>query len=124
MKEQSVVNYIENQLINNQRYYVNVHGSTFSANGTPDFIAHDKNGIFIGIEAKAPGKAPVVNQWRKAIQILKSGGRFIIAQDDFDLQKLDEKMLPKVEIGGEIGESEFEAKKIKIKQTCEIVLKE
>ena len=33
-------------------------------------------------------------------------------------------MLPKVEIGGEIGESEFEAKKLKIKQTCEVVLKD
>lgn len=124
MKEQSVVNYIESQLIVDGRYYVNVHGSMFSENGTPDFLTHDKNNIFTGIEAKAPNKAPVVNQWRKGIKILKSGGRFVVAQDDFDLQKLDEKSLPKVEIGSEIGESEFEAKKIKIKQTCEIVLKD
>lgn len=124
LKEQSVVNLIEAQLLSQQRYYINVHGSTFSANGTPDFITHDKNGVFIGIEAKAPKKSPVVNQWRKGIKILNSGGRFVVAQDDFDLQKLDEKTLPKVEIGGEIGESEFEAKKLKIKQTCEVVLKD
>ena len=124
LKEQVVVNHIEAQLLSQLRYYINVHGSMFSSNGTPDFITHDKNGILTGIEAKAPKKSPVVNQWRKAIKILNSGGRFVIAQDDFDLSKLDEQTLPKVKIGNEIGESEFEAKNLKIKQTCEVVLKD
>lgn len=123
MKEQVVVNHIEAQLKAKQRYYINVHGSTYSQNGTPDFITQDKDGILVGIEAKAPKKAPVINQWRHAIKILNSGGRFIIGQEDFDIDKMDNGKLPKVAIGNEIGESEFEAKKIKITKTSEVILK-
>ena len=123
MKEQIVVNYIEAQLKAKQRYYINVHGSTYSQNGTPDFITQDKDGVFVGIEAKAPKKTPVINQWRHAIKILNSGGRFIVGQEDFDINKMDHGKLPKVAIGHELGESEFEAKKIKITKTSEVILK-
>lgn len=123
MKEQVVVNHIEAQLKAKQRYYINVHGSTYSQNGTPDFITQDKDGVFVGIEAKAPKKTPVINQWRHAIKILSSGGRFIVGQEDFDINKMDDGKLPKVAIGNELGESEFEAKKIKITKTSEVILK-
>jgi hypothetical protein len=123
MKEQVVVNYIEAQLKAKARYYINVHGSTYSQNGTPDFITQDKDGVFVGIEAKAPKKTPVINQWRHAIKILNSGGRFIVGQEDFDINKMDDGKLPKVAIGNELGESEFEAKKIKITKTSEVILK-
>lgn len=122
MKEQIIVNYIESQLKNIKRYYINNHGSTFSKNGTPDFITLDKNNNFLAIEAKVPGKAPVINQWRRCIEILLSGGRFIVAQDDFDINKVDDNKLPKVKIGHIIGESEFIAGKLKIKCTTEVIL--
>lgn len=123
MKEQVVVNHIEAQLKAKLRYYINVHGSTYSQNGTPDFITQDKSGTLVGIEAKAPKKAPVINQWRHAIKILKSGGRFIVGQEDFDINKMDNKTLPKVEIGGIIGESEFDARALKITKSSEVILK-
>lgn len=123
MKEQDVVNYIELLLKKNGRYFVNVHGSSFGKNGTPDFITHDKNGIFVGLEAKAPKKKPYTNQWARGIEILKSGGRFIIAQDDFDLEAMDDQKIKSLHISGIKGESEFEAAKLPIVGTTEIFLK-
>lgn len=122
MKEQTVVNIIESQLRSNNRFYLNVHGSLFSANGTPDFITHDAKGIFVGLEAKAPNKKPVVNQWRRGIEILNSGGRFIVGQDDFSLEKMDNSSFPKQILGRTIGESEFDAMELKIRCTTEFIL--
>lgn len=119
MKEQVVVNLIEKWLNYKHRYHINIHGSTFSKNGTPDFITHDINGILVGIEAKVPGKAPVTTQWRQGISILKSGGRFVVAQDDFNLDMLDNEQLPILEI----TDDEFIARNYKINGTTEIILK-
>lgn len=121
MKEAIIVQYIEKCLNYENRYYVNNHGSSFSKNGTPDFITMDKDHIFVGIEAKAPKKSPYPNQWLKCIEILKSGGRYIVAQDDFSLIDLDNKKIKTLEISSEIGESEFE--KRRIIGTTEIILK-
>lgn len=121
MKEQSVVDEIERQLKLNKRYYVNVHGSLFSTNGTADFLTHDKYGRFIGIEAKVDGKSPVINQWRKAMQMLNSGLRYVIAQSDFDLEKIDNNSLPIVEMGNSPGD-EFDMEKVKINQSTEVKL--
>ena len=123
MKEQTVVDYIEKQLKIAGRYYINVHGSTYSKNGTPDFITMDNNNIFTGIEAKAPGKKPYANQWRRGIEILLSGGRFVIAQDDFVLSNFDNNQLPIIYVGSEIGESEYEAALLKVTCSSEIKLK-
>lgn len=121
--EDRVIANIEKQLASVGRYYINVHGSSYSKNGTPDIITSDKDNIFCGIEAKAPGKKPFENQWRHGIRILKSGGRFIIAQHDFNIQNLDNHCFPIIEIGAVIGESEFEMNTIKIKNTVEVILK-
>lgn len=64
-KEEIAVNIIEADFVRNHRYFINVHGSSFSKNGTPDFIAHDKDGRILGIEVKRIGKMPEVNQWGK-----------------------------------------------------------
>lgn len=122
MVEQRVVDEIERQLKRVRRYYVNVHGSMFSTNGTADFLTHDKSGMMTGIEAKVDGKSPVINQWRTAIRMLNSGVRYIIAQSDFDIDKVDSHELPVVEIGSEPGD-EFDMEKVKIKCTTEVVLK-
>lgn len=120
--EQDVVNEIERQLTRSGRYYVNMHGSMFSKNGTADFLTHDSSNTFIGIEAKVDGKSPVVNQWRKAQKMLKSGLRYIIAQSDFNLDLVDKSELPTISIGSEAGD-EFELEKVKIFKTTEVVLR-
>lgn len=123
MKEQVVVDYIEDYLSYLGRYYVNIHGSEFSKNGTPDIITHDKNNKFLAIEAKAPKQSPKLSQWQHAIMILNSGGRYVVAQDDIDIEKMDNELLPIIEIGSKLGESEFEANQLKLKQSYEIKLR-
>lgn len=122
MKEEVVVRMIESELNRAHRAFNNLHGTMFSKNGSPDFLTMDKSGRFVGIEAKAPGKSPYVNQYRRAIEILLSNGRYVIAQDDFSLDDLDNDKIHKLKIGSEIGTSEFEAVGYKIKQTTEIIL--
>ena len=124
MKEEVVVNENESQLNAKVRLYNNLHGTMFSKNGSPDFITMDRSGIYLGIEAKAPKKSPAINQWRKAIEILLSGGRYVVAQEDFDLDLIDRRVLKTVTVGREIGYSEFEAEDIKIVGTTEVVLED
>ena len=124
MKEEVVVNEIERQLNAKVRLYNNLHGTMFSKNGSPDFVTMDKTGIYLGIEAKAPKKSPAINQWRKAIEILLSGGRYVVAQEDFNLDKIDNRKVKTVEIGNEIGYSEFEAEDLKIVGTTEVILRQ
>lgn len=124
MKEEVVVNEIERQLNAKVRLYNNLHGTMFSKNGSPDFVTMDKSGIYLGIEAKAPKKSPAINQWRKAIEILLSGGRYVVAQEDFNLDLIDRKLVKTVKIGREIGYSEFEAEDLKIVGTTEVILEE
>lgn len=125
MKEEVVVRLIEKQLASKSRLYNNLHGTMFSKNGSPDFITMDTTGRYLGIEAKAPKKTPYTNQWRRAIEILLSGGRYIVAQEDFDLNKVDSGTLSStVEIGSEIGYDEFLAEDLKIVCTTEVLLKD
>lgn len=121
--ESVVVSNIETEFKKGQRYFVNNFGNGFGKNGVPDFFTLDREKIFCGIEAKRPGETPSPNQFRHAIKILLSGGRFIVAQDDFTLEDLDNKSFPFMEIGGIIGESEFDASLLKIKRTTEFRLK-
>ena len=122
MKEQVVVDLIERQLRDVGRMYFNLHGSVYSNNGSPDFLTMDSDGRFTGIEAKAPDKSLYTNQWRRAIEILLSGGRFFVGQDDFDIDRLDKGDYPIITIGREIGLSEFLMTDTKIKGTTEVVL--
>lgn len=122
MKEEVVVRIIESQLNQANRSFNNLHGTMFSKNGSPDFVTLDANGRFVGIEAKARGRSPYVNQYRRAIEILLSKGRYVVAQEDFSLKALDEDSIKKTKIGSEIGISEFEATEKKINGTTEIVI--
>lgn len=123
MREEKVIASIEQFLDYYNHYYVNVHGSMYSANGTPDIITHDRDNIFMGIEAKATGNQPSTNQWRKCIEILDAGGRYVVAYEDFDLIKLEQHKIPKVEIGNTVGFDEFEAAELKLTGTTEVILK-
>lgn len=122
MREEVVVQLIERQLHRAERAFNNLHGTMFSKNGSPDFLTMDASGRFVGIEAKAPGKSPYVNQYRRAIEILLSGGRYVVAQEDFKLEHLDQDLLKKLKIGSEIGVSEFVATDHKIVGTTEIII--
>lgn len=97
MKEEAIVGLITNWLEYKQRFFANIHGTEFSKNGTPDFLTSDKQGLFVGIEAKVPKRTPTVNQWRKGVEMIKSGNRYIVAYDDFDLETLDKHQLPVIE---------------------------
>lgn len=122
MREEVVVKIIESQLNRAERAFNNLHGTMFSKNGSPDFLTMDASGRFVGIEAKSPGKSPYVNQYRRAIEILISKGRYIVAQEDFLLEDLDRDQIKKLKIGSDIGVSEFEAVDNKIIGTTEIVI--
>lgn len=121
MKEQVVIDHVEEWLQYRNRYYVNFHGTAYTANGTPDILTSDAAGVFLGIEAKAPKQTPRVNQWQRAIEMLLSNNRYIVAQDDFDLDLVDQMKVPKIEIEPDF-ERLFEYSDYKIDKTSEIVL--
>ena len=111
LREQFIINRIESQLVLANRFFINNHGSEMSRSGNPDFVTIDRHGTFLGIEAKKAGEKPTVNQFRRAIEIIQSGGRYVVAYDGFDLDSVDERdgletfCLP----GLEIGAGEFDA---------------
>lgn len=123
MIESQVVAIVERALQSQQWFYINVHGSTFGISGMPDIVTLDDTGRFVAIECKAPGKSPAINQLRRAIEICKANGRYIIAYEDFALADILTSTLPTQTIGSEIGESEFEWKSEQSHQTFEIILK-
>lgn len=118
---QYTVSIVEKELHTNSCHFYNYHGSTFSTNGAPDIIACDK-GQFLGIECKLENTQPYINQLRQAIYIIRSGGRYIVAKEDFNYHKLYQQ-IPIVEIENEIGAGEFTNLKNAPKITYEIKLK-
>lgn len=105
MKEAYVISKVESQLNVAQRFFVNVHGSKYSQNGTPDILTCDIRAQFVGIECKVPHSTVPINQLRKCLEIIDSGGRAFIATDDFDLKKLDTHLVPVLFV--EKNEDEF-----------------
>lgn len=97
-KESSIVQWIEAQLSESGFYFANVHGSIFSSTGTPDLIC-SIGGSFVAIEVKRSGNSPKVTQLDHALRVLRSGGRAIIAYEDFDLSKVTSEELPTVSVG-------------------------
>lgn len=109
IREAAVVSHIEKQLKRRGTWFVNNHGSAFGSRGVPDFITVDDCGGFIGVEAKAPGALPYPNQLRQAIKIIQSGGRYVVAYADVDMEQVlsPSPSLPVFVMGGEIGHSEM-----------------
>lgn len=94
MKEQHIVDVVRIECERHERFYVNNHGTVMSRSGVPDFMTMDTTGRLVGIEVKKPGARPTVNQLRRAAEILRSGGRYIVAYDDFTLDAVDAHSLP------------------------------
>lgn len=110
MRESTVVKVIESALKSESRYHVNFHGSLMSSNGVTDFLTVDSDGVMTGVEAKAPGAGPTVNQYRQMIYMLLSGAKVFIAYDDFSVGMIDGSInVPKFELGARIGEDDFDA---------------
>ena len=109
IREAAVVSHIEKQLKRRGIWFVNNHGSAFGSRGVPDFITVDDSGMLIGVEAKAPGALPYPNQLRQAIRIIQSGGRYVVAYADVDMDRVlcSPSDLPVFVMGGEIGHSEM-----------------
>ena len=101
MIENKVVELIESQLSRDDRWFLNVHGSMFSKSGTPDILTVDHAGVVVGIEIKKPGGMVAINQLRRGLEILKSGGRFVIATADFLLENLDGQYLRQIDTTNE-----------------------
>lgn len=114
IRESTIVGHIERQLKRRGTWYVNNHGSAFGSRGVPDFITVDDSGGLIGVEAKAPGALPYPNQLRQAIKIIRSGGRYVVAYADVDMDRVLSRSLdlPMLVMGGEIGRSEMFARDI------------
>lgn len=125
MVEREVVLAVEHELLCAERAYFNIHGSAFGRDGAPDFLTHDADGVMLGIECKVPGKMPVVNQWRQAIRMSSAGVRYVVAYDDFRIADVDAHTMPVVEVGSEVGVSEFlAAESVKSKKkSFEVVAK-
>lgn len=121
MRESTVIQYIEDCLKYADRYYVNVHGSTAMKNGTSDIISCDSAGTLLCVEGKAPNAAPVATQWLRAIEVVYSGGRYVIAQDDFDLDDVDNHEVKTISVPNDRVNAPLELAKLKITATTEVV---
>lgn len=87
MREQAVVEYIQGELDRLGIFYINILGG-FKAtdSGEPDIVA-SVDGKFVAIECKANTKVSTA-QFRRALEILDSGGRFVIAKPDIIVDDL------------------------------------
>lgn len=96
-RENKTTKKISNQIAKHNRFYANVKGSSYGAtNGMFDIITIDKDGKFLGIEAKSSTGKPYATQLRRCREAIENGGRAVIARpDDFDLTKIDNEAIPK-----------------------------
>jgi len=118
MAEQKAVDTVKKELKKKGREMFNIHGSAYgSKQGKPDIFSTDKNGRFMGIEVKARSGKPYPNQIRRGREIVEfNNGRYVIAYEDFDIEKVDNYEIPRVL---------YENEDMKFpKVTCELVLDE
>ena len=100
VRERKVVDFVEGQLGSVGRWYVNIKGDGHGArNGAPDIVTADSNGRLVGIECKKPGEEPVYTQFLESLRIVLSGGRYVVAYEDFSIEGLDTFGFPKYSIG-------------------------
>lgn len=97
--EAAVVRLVEAQLDRRDRWYVNNYGGARSEGGVPDILTCDSSGRLLAIECKRRGEQPYPNQWRHAMRILASGGRYVVAYQDFDLDEVDRGAVRSLEVG-------------------------
>lgn len=121
MKEKNIIQYIEKTFKYYNRFYINFHGTNFGKVGVSDFITLDKDSVFTAIEVKTENTMPYANQYRRALEILSSGGRFIVAKQDFSIQNLDNHTIPKIPTQLVVGKSEYDLLELKTKTSFELI---
>lgn len=96
-KETKTTKKIGDAIKKHDRFYANVKGSSYgSTNGMFDIITIDKEGRFLGIEAKSSTGKPYPTQLRRCREAIENKGRAIIAYpQDFDLDAIDNHNVPK-----------------------------
>lgn len=96
-KETKTTKKIGDAIKQHDRFYANVKGSSYgSTNGMFDIITIDKEGRFLGIEAKSSTGKPYPTQLRRCREAIENKGRAIIAYpQDFDLDAIDNHNVPK-----------------------------
>lgn len=116
-RERKTTKKIGDAIKKHDRFYANVKGSSYgSTNGMFDIITIDKNGYFLGIEAKSTSGRPSPTQLRRCREAIENKGRAIIAYPhDFDLDAIDNYKIPQYN---------YQHEDMKLpKHTLEIVIK-
>lgn len=90
---ENVVRRVIDQVEEAGGFCVNVHGSGFTKSGVSDILALI-DGTMLSIEAKAAGGRPSARQFEKGLEIVQSGGIFVIAYEDFDLSAVLDGSVP------------------------------
>ena len=103
-REGRVVSTVERQLNARGRYFVNNYAEGHANNGVPDIISVDSDGKLLAIECKATSNEPTFSQYEHGQRLLKSGCRFVIAYEDFDLDKIDSHDLKTTPLPNELEE--------------------
>ena len=103
-REGRVVSTVERQLNARGRYFVNNYAEGHTNNGVPDIISVDADGKLLAIECKATSNEPTFSQYEHGQRLLKSGCRFVIAYEDFDLDKIDSHDLETTPLPNELEE--------------------
>lgn len=95
--EKKTVDDITKEMKRKNRFFANVHGNHMgNKNGMFDFVTADKEGKFLGIEAKSSTGQPYPNQLRRCREILELGGRAVIVYpNEFDIDIIDNHQIPK-----------------------------
>lgn len=100
-REGRVVSAVECQLNARGRYFINNYSEGHSKGGVPDIVSVDANGMFLAIECKASSNEPTFTQYEHGLRLLKSGCRFIVAYEDFDIDLIDSNELKKTPLPNE-----------------------
>lgn len=114
LRESTVIDEVEHELKRNGVWFVNHHGTVMGRSGVPDILTLDHNGTLLAIEAKSPGEKPKINQFRRAVEILNSDGRYMIAYPNFNYSVVGARRTPgdgvtQFPVGTVIGDAEFDA---------------
>lgn len=95
--ENKTIKDITKEMKRKDRFFVNIHGNHMgNKNGMFDFIMVDKDGRFLGVEAKSSTGKPYPTQLRRCKEVLELGGRAVIAYpNDFNIEAIDKHEIPK-----------------------------
>lgn len=87
--ESDYTTWIESVLTQQGAWWVNIHGAGMGASGRPDLLVC-LDGRAVGIEVKRKHNHPTISQCREGMRLVRAGGRFLVAYEDFEVSCLRE----------------------------------